>query len=136
MKKIVTLMFIVLSMVSLAGKAKDRYHFIVEGEFLSQKNVSYTIFEESKDGAFVAIEHVKARKYYFVECKVGKKYIVRFQNKQGDVKFLMIDAAKHGYFQVDVDWSKPYDGKITLEKIGYAVTPFLNIPKSALTSNN
>jgi len=134
MKKIVTLILIVLSATVLAGKPKDRYHFIVEGEFLSQKNINYTIFEENKDGKFVAVDHVKAKKYYFVECKVGKKYIVRFQNKEGDVKFLMIDAAKYGYYQVDVDWNNPHDAKITLEKIGYAVTPILNLSESYLTA--
>jgi hypothetical protein len=43
----------------------------------------------------------------------------------------MIDAVERGYFMADVDWSKPYDGKITLEKIGYCLTPFTNMPRSA-----
>jgi hypothetical protein len=137
MKKIVTIMCIMLmSVMTLTGKNRDRYHFIVEGEFLADKNISYTIFQQDQTGKFVAIEHVKSRKYFLVECNTGHKYIVRFQNKKGDVKFLMIDAVERGYFMVDVDWSKPYDGKITLEKTGYALTPFTNIPRSALIAQN
>ncbi len=137
MKKIVSIMMITLvSMVSLAGNNKDRYHFVVEGEFLSQKKISYTVFQEDQKGNFVAIEHVKARKSYHVVCNTGHRYIVRFQNKKGDVKFLMIDAVQRGYFIADVDWRKPFDGKITLEKIGYCLTPFTNMTKPVLLAQN
>lgn len=131
MKKIVSIMLIALvSVMTLQGKTKDRWHFIVEGEFLAEKKISYTVFQEDSKGNFVAINHVKARKYYHLEFNTGHRYIVRFQNKKGDVKFLMIDAVERGYFVADVDWRKPYDGKITLEKIGYCLTPFNNTAKS------
>lgn len=127
MKKIVASMLIMLvSMVALSGTPKDHYHFVVEGSFLSSKNVSYTVFKENSEGAFVSVEHTKAHKYYRVECDAGSKYIVRFQNKKGDVKFLMIDASTYGYFQADVDWNRPYDGLIKKEKIGYCLTALTN----------
>lgn len=135
MKKITTIVIIMLvSMVSFAGKDKsrDRHHFIVEGSFLSQKNISYTVYQENQEGKFVAIERSKARKYYSFVFNTGHKYIIRFQNKKGDVKFLMVDAVQRGYFMVDVDWRKPYDGKITYEKIGYCLTPFTNMTKPVL----
>lgn len=127
MKKIVTMMLVMLvSVTALAGKTKDPYHFVVEGEFLADKNIHCTIFEQDKSGNFVALEHTKARKYFHVECNVGHKYIVRFQNKKGDVKFLMIDASTNGYFQTDVDWKRPFDGLIKKEKIGYCLTVLTN----------
>lgn len=133
MKKIVTIMFIMLmSVISLQAKHRDPYHFVVEGEFLAEKNINYTVFKEATSGKFVAIEHTKARKYYRVECNTGEKYIIRFQNKKGDTKFLMIDAVQSGYFIADVDWRKPYDAKIILEKIGYCLIPLTNMTKLAL----
>lgn len=135
MKKLInSIVVILLCVTSLQATGKEPKHLIVEGEFLNDKNVNYTIFQSADDGKFVAVEHVKARKYFLVECNIGYKYIVRFQNKKGDVKFLMIDAAQKGYFMVDVDWQKPYDGKITFEKTGYALTPFTNSAESYLTN--
>jgi len=137
MKKIVSIMLIALvSVMTLQGKTKDRWHFIVEGEFLAEKKISYTVFQQNDKGVFVAIDHAKARKYYHLEFNTGHKYVIRFQNKKGDVKFLMVDAVERGYFIADVDWRKPYDGKITLEKIGYCLTPFTNMPRSAQVAKN
>lgn len=122
MKKIVAIMCIMLvSMTALSGKPKDPFHLIVEGSFLSSKNIHYTVYKETKQGTFVSIEHTKAHKYYHIECNTGDKYLVRFQNKKGNVKFLMIDASTYGYFQADVDWSKSYDGLIKKEKVGYCL---------------
>ena len=127
MKKIVkTMLVILMSVITLTGKAKDPYHCVVEGSYLADKNIQYTIFKMDKNGDLIAIEHVKSRKHYFVECNVGDKYLVRFQNKQGDVKFLMINASKHGYFQANIDWSVPTDGMIKVEKTGYKLTRIKN----------
>ena len=133
MKKIVTIMLIMLSVTTLT--AKDPYHFIVQGSFIADKNIKYTIFKMEKDGALVAIEHVKGRKYYFVECNVGDKYVVRFQNKKGNVKFLMIDASANGYFQADLDWTQPYDGWIKREKAKYKLTRICNAAKDLVQTN-
>jgi hypothetical protein len=133
MKKIVTIMLIMLSVTTLT--AKDPYHFIVQGSFIADKNIKYTIFKMEKDGALVAIEHVKGRKYYFVECNVGDKYVVRFQNKKGNVKFLMIDASANGYFQADLDWTQPYDGWIKREKAKYKLTRICNAAKDPVQTN-
>jgi len=139
MKKIVSIMLVMLvSMTALAGKEKirDPYHFVVEGSFLSSKNVSYTVFKENKEGTFVCIERTKAHKVYRVECNTNGRYIVRFQNKKGDVKFLMIDASTYGYFQADVDWNKPYDGLIKKEKIGYCLVALTSGNRPALLAQN
>jgi hypothetical protein len=133
MKKIVTIMLIMLSVTTLT--AKDPYHFIVQGSFIADKNIKYTIFKMEKNGALVAIEHVKGRKYYFVECNVGDKYVVRFQNKKGNVKFLMIDASANGYFQADLDWTQPYDGWIKREKAKYKLTRICNAAKDPVQTN-
>ncbi|TXG80304.1 MAG: hypothetical protein E6R13_08230 [Spirochaetes bacterium] len=103
MKKLINSIIVILLCVTTSQvKAKDPYHLIVEGEFLHKKNISYTVFQEDQKGNFVSIEHVKARKYYHVECNTGHRYIIRFQNKKGNVKFLMIDAVQRGYFIADV----------------------------------
>lgn len=133
MKKIVTMMIIILGVISV--QARDPYHFIVQGSFIADKNIKYTIFKMEKDGALVAIEHVKGRKYYFVECNVGDKYVVRFQNKKGNVKFLMIDASANGYFQADLDWTQPYDGWIKREKAKYKLTRICNASKDPIQTN-
>jgi len=134
MKKIVTMMIIILSVVSL--QAREPSYFIVEGSFIADKNINYTVFKMDKAGDLIAIEHVKGRKHYFVECNVGEKYVVRFQNKNGDVKFLMIHATTKGYFQADIDWTIPYDGMIKEEEIGYTLTRLTNGYKNSITVKN
>lgn len=105
---------------------KDPYHLIVEGQFLAEKHIQYTVYKKDARGIFVSEFRDKAKKYFYVSCDKGSEYIVRFQDKHGNVKFLMIDATKEGYFQVDVDFAKPYDAKIYLTKVGYALTPLTN----------
>lgn len=136
MKKIVAIMLVMLvSVASLTGKTKDPYHFIVEGTFIADKHIAYTIFKMEKDGDLVAVEHVKGRKYYFVECNVGDRYVVRFQNKKGNVKFLMIDASTYGYFQADIDWTQPYDGWIKKDKAKYRLTRICNAAKDPVKTD-
>jgi len=132
MKKIVVMMIIVLGAMSFTTKTKNPFHLIVEGVFLADKNIKYTVYQMNASGDFVAIYRAKARKYYHIECSTGSKYIVRFQNRKGDVKFLMIDAVEYGYCGANVDWRKPYDGKISLEKNGYSLTAFDNSYRSKL----
>ena len=102
---------------------KDKYHLIVEGSFLYQKNVNYTVYEMNREGTFVSTDHVKARKYFSLVLEVSKKYIIRFEDKGHNVKFLIIDASESGTFEVDVDFSKPHDAILKMTKVGYAVTP-------------
>jgi len=136
MKKIVLMMFVILGVTTLQAKVKDPQNFIVEGSFIADKNITYTVFKMDKAGDLIAIEHVKGRKHYFVECNVGEKYVVRFQNKNGDVKFLMIHATTKGYFQADIDWTIPYDGMIKEEEIGYTLTRLTNGYKNSITVKN
>ena len=110
-----------------AKTKKDPYHFIVEGAILAQKNISYTVFKmDNKSGDFVSESHCKIRKHFSVMCDVGFKYIVRFQDKKGNVKFLMLDVTRNGSFTVDVDFTTPWDGLLKYTPIGYRLTRINN----------
>lgn len=126
MKSIIKLVIIALlcSIDLSASKNKDPYHLIVEGAFLNHKHIQYTVYRmNEKTGVFESELRTSARKYFQVACDVGTKYIVRFQDKTGNVKFLMINATRSDYFIVDVDFGKPYDAVIKDTKNGYSVTP-------------
>lgn len=126
MKKIVTIMLITLaSVTTLSAKTKDPYHFILEGEHLNDKNISYSLFQE-KNGELVLIEKSKSHKYYLLELNVGETYVIAFKNKKGTEKILIIEASKSGNFMVDVDWNVPTNAKITADKDEYKITPFLS----------
>lgn len=126
MKKIVTLMLIVLGITALQAKTKDPYHLILEGEFLNQKHVDYTVFMMNDEGTFISEFRDKGRKNFYILCDVGNKYIIRFQDKNRNVKFLLVDASRSGYFAVNVDFSKPYDAVIKDTKSGYSLTPIVD----------
>lgn len=111
------------SSTNLPTLKKDKYHLIVEGSFLNQKNVNYTVYEMNHEGTFVSIDRVHARKYFSIVLDVNRKYIIRFEDKEHNVKFLLIDATDSGNFEVDVDFSKPHDAILKMTKVGYAVTP-------------
>lgn len=127
MKTIIKLMLAtVLCVVSSAAKsnppAKDPYHLVVEGEFLAQKHVQYTVYKlDAKTGVFISESHNKGRKYFHIMCDRGSKYIIRFQDRKGNVKFLMVEATREGYYGVNVDFNKPYDAMVKYTKNGYDV---------------
>lgn len=139
MKKIISLITIMLVSVICSGnnphstrEKKDRFHLVVEGSFLNQKNVNYTVFQMDAEGTFVSTEHIKARKYFSVVLDVNAKYIIRFEDKKHNVKFLIVDATRSGHFVVDVDFSKPHDAVLRMTKVGYAITPLTNGAPPAL----
>lgn len=107
-------------------KTRDPFHLIVEGKFLAEKNVHYTVYKLNSKGVFVSESHNKGKKYYSVMCDVGSKYLIRFQDKKHNVKFLMLDVTRHGTFTVDVDFSRSYDAVLQFTKNGYSITPLTN----------
>lgn len=114
---------------------KDKFHFVVEGSFLNQKNVNYTVYQMDREGTFVSIDHVKAKKHFSVVLDVSSKYIIRFEDKKHNVKFLIVDASQSGHFTVDVDFSKPHDAILKMTKIGYAITPLKSGNQPDLVQN-
>lgn len=108
---------------SKPNQKKDRFHLIVEGKFIAKKHITYTIMKEDNKGVFVVQERIKAKKYYHIECNVGERYIVRFEDKEHNVKFLMIEPQEGGYFVADVDFSRSHDAKLYLTKNGYSLLP-------------
>lgn len=106
---------------------KDPYHLIVEGEFIAQKNIHYTVYKlDAKSGLYKSEYRNKTRRYFYLECDRGARYLVRFQDKKGNIKFLMIEATREGYFGVNVDFNKSYDAVITYSKNGYMLTALTN----------
>lgn len=134
---IIMLMCMVAFSSSFTAKTKkDPYHFIVEGAILAQKNITYTVFKmDNTTGTFVSESHMKVRKYFSVMCDVGFKYIVRFQDKKGNVKFLMLDVTRNGSFTVDVDFEKPWDGLLKYTHMGYKLTRINKELKSSPLTN-
>lgn len=104
-------------------KMKDPFHLIVEGKFLNQKNITYTVYKMDSRGIFVKESRTKGKRYFSITCDVQCKYIIRFEDRNRNVKFLMVDAAKGGYFNVDVDFSRKHDAILQLTKVGYSLIP-------------
>jgi len=111
-----------------AKTKKDPYHLILEGKFLAEKNINCTVYRMDKRGVFVKESRLKARKYFSFTCDVGGKYIIRFEDKKHNTKFLMVDVTKTGYFTIDVDFSKSYDAILKFTKVGYRIEPLDNNP--------
>lgn len=132
MKKLIVLSILLLISVVVNSKPnhKDRFHLIVKGKFLVKKHITYTILKEDNKGVFVVQEKIKANRYYHVQCNVGERYIIRFEDRQHNIKFLMIEPQEGGYFVADVDFSKSYNARLHLTKDGYSLLPFTN---SAMT---
>lgn len=102
---------------------KDPYHLTVEGKFLNEKHIVCTIYMMDQRGVFVRDLRMKCKKYYSFVFDIGRKYIVRFEDKNSNVKFLMVDVTRNGYFIADVDFSKKYDAKLYVTKNGYTLMP-------------
>lgn len=132
MKKFInSIIVMLLCITSIQAKGRDPHHLILEGEFLHKKNINYTVYKMNSEGTFISEYRTKARKYYSITCDVGSKYLIRFQDKDQNVKFLMLNVTKSGTFTIDVDFCRSYDAVLTFTKNGYAITP---LPDKLLAS--
>ena len=131
MKKCLILMTALIMSLSTVN-AKDKYHLIVEGEFLFEKNVQCDLYEIKKDSTVVKVETVKNRKYYSLKVDVGYKYIVKFTSKSGQIKELYLDVTKDGYFAVNVDFKRREHGALVYD-ISHRMYRIRLLPKEEVT---
>ncbi len=107
---------------------RDPHHLLLEGKFLAEKNITYTIYKMDREGTFVKESRNKAKRTFSIKCNVGDRYIVRFEDKKHNVKFLMMDITKSGKFTIDVDFSIPYDAVLKFTAVGYRLTRLVSNP--------
>lgn len=92
------------------NRDNDNEILTVEGKFMAQKNVKYTVFEYQEDGTLLEVFSGKGNQYFAVTLTTGNHYVVNFVSLNNEVKSLFIDADESGTFQLIVDFTKPNAG--------------------------
>lgn len=105
---------------SNGGKNKP---LIIEGSFISEKNITCTLYKLDEKGNFILQYSNKFKRDFTVHCEIGSNYIVQFTNSSGNTKLLLIEATVANEYVLDVDFSKEYNAVLKYRGHGYALSP-------------
>ncbi len=133
MKKCVVLLVALLMSITTSVNARDRYHLIIEGEFLGGQNVKYEVYRVSDNASEKCFEG-KKKHGFNLQVNVGENYLIKFVSKEGLEKDIFLKVTKSGTFDVDVDFTKNQSARITYDdhKGTYVVDPIPNERYSSL----
>ena len=113
MKKLAILTAILFALTSYSA-IKPRI-IMVEGNFLHDKNIKFTLYQVDSLGKYIELESSEAKKTYYVKCYTKTKYVLKFESKN-KVKYMEFEIKIHKNVQVDVDFNT--DDNIHMEYSG------------------
>jgi hypothetical protein len=121
--KVIMLILTCISVLSMYSKPRV---ITVEGNFLHQKHVSYTLYELEDNGAYKELVSSHGRKMYSVKCNTKTTYLIKFVDKTQTIKYLelRIDRAKD--IVIDIDFSTNQSIKLLYDKKGLKITDMSN----------
>ena len=120
--KVIMLILTCISMLSMYSKPR----VTVEGNFLHQKHVSYTLYELEDNGTYKELISSHGRKAYSVQCNTKTTYLIKFVDKTQTVKYLEFRIDRVKDIVVDVDFSTNQSIKLLYDKKGLKITDMSN----------
>lgn len=118
--KIMMLIVTCMSMLSMYSNPLRRV-INVEGKFLHQKNITYTLYELQSNGTYKRLETNKGRKSYALRLHTNTTYVIKFVDKSLTVKFLELRIEKPTDIIVDVDFNTNKSIRVIYNRQGLKV---------------
>lgn len=109
-----------MSMLSMYSNPLRRV-INVEGKFLHQKNITYTLYELQSNGTYKRLETNKGRKSYALRLHTNTTYVIKFVDKSLTVKFLELRIEKPTDIIVDVDFNTNKSIRVIYNRQGLKV---------------
>ena len=85
----------------------------VQGGFLGEEYITYDVYSATTDLDYKLLESHTGGTDFWVDLKVGEKYLIVFTTQSGDMKCLYVDAEESGKFLLNVDFTSTSWGQLT-----------------------
>ena len=100
MKKLI--LSAVIGLVALTSQAQQLA--FISGKFTNHMVASYSLYELNANNEYTEIKSVTNKRKFEVECEVDKNYLIKFTDKDNDVKYMSFVAHQEGDIAIDVDF--------------------------------
>lgn len=110
-----------LGMSGMAQPKKSNSKFQLKGEFISQKNVHYEIYQVKSDGNLFLINDQNGKIKYEVKLKLGELYVIKFMPVEGSIKYLFVQAFTAGTLELDVDFGTDTSARLIYANAEYTI---------------
>lgn len=120
MKTTIKSIMILLCFITTVNAAPRQPKALIEGVFLTKSYVSYTLYEVQDNNNYKEVVSSVNRKNYKLTFDVNKKYLLKFEDKTGKIKYMSFIAYDSVDLIMDVDFKSDksinlvYDGEETI----------------------
>jgi hypothetical protein len=120
MKTTIKSIMILLCFITTVNAAPRQPKALIEGVFLTKSYVSYTLYELQDNNDYKEVVTSVNRKNYKLTIDVNKKYLLKFEDKTGKIKYMSFIAYDSVDIIMDVDFKSNksinlvYDGEETI----------------------
>lgn len=125
MKKYLTLVLVVV--LSLLGYAGKNSNFVtLSGDFGKERNVQFQLYEISGKKEINKKYDKTCKKKFKIKLCLGNRYILKFTNKSGSVKYFYFNSNKNLDMDLTVDFSRKASAKFLCRdhKLNYKIFEF------------
>jgi len=113
-------MILLICFITLnANAAPKEPKAFIEGIFLNQASVSYTLYEVLDNNEYKIVTSAVSRRNYRLGFSLNKEYVLKFEDKNGKIKYMIFIAYDSVDLIMDVDFKSDksinlvYDGEET-----------------------
>jgi len=115
-----SIMILLICFITLnANAAPKEPKAFIEGIFLNQASVSYTLYEVLDNNEYKIVTSAVSRRNYRLGFSLNKEYVLKFEDKNGKIKYMIFIAYDSVDLIMDVDFKSDksinlvYDGEET-----------------------
>jgi hypothetical protein len=116
-----SIMILLICFITLnANAAPKEPKAFIEGVFLNQSFVSYTLYEVLENNEYKIVTSAVSRRNYRLGFSINKEYVLKFEDKNGKIKYMSFIAYDSANIIIDVDFKSDksinlvYDGEEVL----------------------
>lgn len=112
-----SIMILLICFITLNVNAAKQPQAFIEGVFLNQSSVSYTLYEVLDNNEYKVVTSAVSRRNYKIGFSINKEYVLKFEDKNGKIKYMSFIAYDSANIIIDVDFKSDksinlvYDGE-------------------------
>ena len=123
MKTTIKSIMIMLCFITTVNAAPKQPKALITGNFISKSYVSYTLYEVQDNNDYKEVVTVANKRNYKVTFDVNVKYLLKFEDKIGKIKYLSFIAYDSANLIMDVDFKSDKSINLIYDGEDIIVTP-------------
>lgn len=112
-----------LCFITTVNAAPKKPKALIAGAFISKSYVSYTLYEVKDNQDYKEVITVANKRNYKVTFDVNVKYLLKFEDKTGKIKYLSFIAYDSADLIMDVDFKSDKSINLIYDGEDIIVTP-------------